>query len=53
MQTICWVDNTIVDYASAGKKYTLDGQVKELYKYTFGFGDTAITSSDGLFSFKT
>ena len=51
MQTICWVDNTIVDYASAGKKYTLDGQVKELYKYTFGFGDTAITSSDGQYAF--
>lgn len=51
LQTICWVDNTIVDYASAGKKYTLDGQVKELYKYTFGFGDTAITSSDGQYAF--
>lgn len=51
LQTICWVDNTIVDYASAGKKYTLDGQVKELYNYTFGFGDTAITSSDGQYAF--
>lgn len=51
LQTICWVDNTIVDYASAGKKYTLDGQVKELYKYTFRFGDTAITSSDGQYAF--
>ena len=51
LQTICWVDNTIVDCASAGRKYTLDGQVKELYKYTFGFGDTAIASSDGQYAF--
>lgn len=51
LQTICWADDAIVDYASAGKKYTLDGQVNELYKYTFGFGDTAITSSDGQYVF--
>jgi hypothetical protein len=51
LQTICWVDNAIVDFASAGMKYTLDGQVNELYRYTFGFGDTAITSSDGQYAF--
>jgi hypothetical protein len=39
LQTICWVDNAIVDYSSAGKKYTLNGKVNELYRYTFGFGD--------------
>ena len=51
LQTICWVDNSVVDWASAGKRYTLDGQVDELFKYTFGFGDSAITSSDGQYAF--
>ena len=41
LQTICWVDDAIVDFASAGKQYTFDGRVKELYKYTYRFGDTA------------
>ena len=51
LQTICWVDDAIVDFASAGKQYTFDGQVKELYKYTYEFGDTAITSADGQYAF--
>jgi hypothetical protein len=51
LKTICWVDNTIVDWASAGKRYSLDGQIKELFKYTFDFGDAAITSSDGRYAF--
>jgi hypothetical protein len=51
LQTICWFDNAIVDWACAGRKYTLDGQVNELYRYTFGFGDTAIASSDGQYAF--
>lgn len=51
LQTICWFDNSVFDWASAGKKYTLDGNVNELYRYTFGFGDTAITSSDGRYVF--
>lgn len=32
MQTICWVDNSIVDWTSAGKRYTLDGQYAFIYQ---------------------
>ncbi|MES1226919.1 MAG: hypothetical protein ABUT20_66205 [Bacteroidota bacterium] len=51
LQTICWMGNSIIDWASAGKRYTPGGQVDELFKYTFGFGDSAITSSDGQYAF--
>lgn len=51
LQTICWFHNSVVDWASAGKQYTLNGKVNELHKYTFGFGDTAISSTDGKYAF--
>lgn len=51
LETICWVGDAIVDWASAGTTYSLDGQAKELYKNSYGFGDAAITSSDGQYAF--
>lgn len=51
LKTICWVNNSIVDWASAGMQYTLDGKARQLCEYTYGFGDTAITSADGQYAF--
>ena len=48
LQTIDWVDGTIVDWVSAGQQYFLDGTQKQLAKnhYPFSF-DGSITSKDG------
>ncbi|MGQ7852786.1 hypothetical protein ACUN24_00905 [Pedobacter sp. WC2501] len=51
LKTICWVNNSIVDWASAGKRYALDGKIDQLCEYTYGFGDSAITSADGQYAF--
>ncbi|WP_316846280.1 hypothetical protein [Pedobacter psychrodurus] len=51
LKTICWVGNSIVDWTSAGKRYNLDGKTDQLGENTFGFGDSAITSSDGQYAF--
>lgn len=51
LKTICWVNNSIIDWASAGMQYTLDGKARQLCEYTYGFGDTAITSADGQYAF--
>lgn len=51
LQTICWLDNTIVDWASAGEQYTVDGKINQLAKYHYSFGDSAISSKDGTYSF--
>lgn len=51
IQNICWFDNSIIDWSSAGNLYTIDGKAKQLFKYTYGFGDCAITSDDGKYSF--
>lgn len=51
LKTICWVNNSIVDWASGGMQYTLDGKARQLCEYTYGFGDNAITSADGQYAF--
>lgn len=51
LKTICWVNNSIVDWASAGMQYTLDGKARQLCEYTYGFGDSAVTSADGQYAF--
>lgn len=49
-QTICWQDDTIVDWAG-GHVYFLDGKVKQLdCHYSFRF-DGAVTSPDGNYAF--
>jgi len=51
LKTICWVGNSIVGWASAGKRYTFDGKTDQLGETSFGFGDSAITSTDGQYAF--
>lgn len=46
LKTICWVDNSIIDWASAGMQYTHDGKTDQLGENSFDFGDSAITSAD-------
>jgi hypothetical protein len=50
LKTICWVNNSIVDWAS-GKEYNLDGKTDQLGENSFGFGDSTITSADGQYAF--
>ncbi|MEO6981406.1 MAG: hypothetical protein ABI113_23630 [Mucilaginibacter sp.] len=52
LKTIAWYNNTLIDWANAGKQYVLDdSKVKQLGHDTYGFGDAAIVSSDGVYSF--
>ncbi len=52
MQTISWLDDKLVDWASAGTSYSLDGTTTQLNKYHFAFSfDSAITSQDGQYAF--
>ena len=52
LRTICWIGNTIIDWASGGKQYLLDGKIKELGKYHFQFPfDSAISSENGRYAF--
>ncbi|MEO8711429.1 MAG: hypothetical protein ABI405_04855 [Parafilimonas sp.] len=52
VQTLNWFDNKIVDWCSAGKIYTLNGETKQLNKYHFGYKfDSAINSADGQYVF--
>lgn len=52
LKTICWLDDTIVDWASSGEQYTVDGKKNRLAKYGYPFGfDSAISSNDGTYSF--
>lgn len=52
LQTICWIDNAIVDWASGGKLYFPDGQTKDIGRYHFGYNfDSCVISEDGQYSF--
>lgn len=53
IQTITWFNNTVVDWASAGQQYALDGSQRQLYEYSFGALDFngAICSADGQYAF--
>jgi hypothetical protein len=51
LKTICWSNDAIIDWVSAGKLYPLDGKEKQLkYYYPFNF-DSSIISSDGQYAF--
>lgn len=51
LQTISWLNNSIIDWANSGRQYFLDGHVKEMgsYYYAFPF-DTAVTSDNGIYA---
>lgn len=52
LQTISWLGDKLVDWASAGTSYSLDGTISQLNKYHFAFSfDSAITSQDGQYAF--
>lgn len=53
IQTITWFNNTIVDWASAGQQYRLNGKVNQLCTQTFGALDFngALCSADGKYAF--
>ncbi|MCO5946012.1 hypothetical protein [Mucilaginibacter flavidus] len=52
LKTIAWYDNTLIDWANAGKQYVLDdSKAKQLGHDTYGFGDAAIISADGVYAF--
>jgi hypothetical protein len=52
LSTICWFNNSIVDWASAGKQYHFDGSENELFTGHFrGVFDGAITSENGDYMF--
>src|SRR4051812_43168203 len=52
LKTICWIGDSIVDWAFVGKQYFLDNSQKQLGQYSFAFAfDAAITSSDGQYAF--
>ncbi|HVI43604.1 MAG TPA: hypothetical protein VM802_01990 [Chitinophaga sp.] len=52
IKTISWLGDRIVDWASAGTAYSLDGNTEQLNTYHFGFNfDAAITSPDGAYAF--
>ncbi|BAU52252.1 hypothetical protein [Mucilaginibacter gotjawali] len=52
LSTICWLDTAVVDWASAGQLYSLDGKEKQLGKYHYGYNfDSSIVSSDGQYAF--
>lgn len=52
LKTIVWHNNTLIDWANAGEQYVLDdSKAKQLGHDTYGFGDAAIISPDGVYSF--
>ncbi|RZJ70821.1 hypothetical protein [Flavobacterium sp.] len=52
LQTIDWFQGMIVDWNSAGTAYALDGSIRKLHHYHFGFQcDGSITSACGNYVF--
>ena len=52
LQTVCWLDNKIVDWNRAGISYSLTGEFTQLNKYHFGYNfDKAISSPGGEYVF--
>jgi len=50
--TIDWLNEDIIDWASAGKLYCMDGSTRQIGRYHFAFSfDGAITSDDGVYAF--
>lgn len=52
IQTISWFDNKIVDWGSAAQQYSLDGNIKQLWKYHYTYNfNGSINSLDGTYAF--
>lgn len=52
LQTICWVNDTIVDWASSGEQYFTNGSTRQLGKWCYSFKfDGAVISADGQYAF--
>lgn len=51
LKTICWFNNVIVDWASAGKWYSLNGQEGQFGQYSYAFDfDGCVISEDGQYA---
>ncbi len=51
MQTMCWLNDRIIDWANSGKQYLLNGEEEQLGSYAFRFGfDKAVTCENGIYS---
>ena len=52
LQTICWFNDTLIDWPSAGELHFTNGTKKRLGKYHYSYNfDSAVISSDGQYSF--
>lgn len=52
LKTIDWFKDNIIDWASAGKLYSSEGQQGQIGKYHYAFSfDASITSQDGQYAF--
>jgi hypothetical protein len=52
LQTISWLGDRVVDWASAGESYSVSGDKVQLQQYHFGFNfDSAIHHEDGQYVF--
>lgn len=50
VRTLSWFNGQVVDWASAGTAYSLDGKKEQLQKYRFAYSfDSALTSEDGVY----
>lgn len=48
LQTMGWFKNTLIDWTSAGKQYFINGEIKEIGKYSYAFNfDSSIISDSG------
>ncbi len=52
LRTICWKDDTIIDWAEGGQQYSLNSAKKQLGKYHFPLScDSAVSSANGEYVF--
>ncbi|MBX7224983.1 MAG: hypothetical protein K1X55_03070 [Chitinophagales bacterium] len=51
LQTMSWFNDTLVDWAIAGKQYSLNEPIKKIGKYHFGFNfDSSLISDSGVYA---
>ena len=51
LQTMCWFNDTLVDWTNAGKQYFKNGQIKDIGKYSYAFDfDSSVISDDGQYA---
>ena len=52
LQSIDWLNGSIIDWASAGQQYFLDGRLNPLAENSYAYSfDASITSKDGKYAF--